>query len=80
MANSPHTLAVLIGTISYFALLVTAALAGQAVHQDFGHGTYPLMFTAPISKASYLGGRLLGALGVLVLVQGATGWVASWAA
>jgi ABC-2 type transport system permease protein len=72
-ANSPHTLAGLIGTISYFALLVTAALFGQAVHQDFGHGTYPLLFTAPLSKSSYLGGRLLGVLAVLVLIQGATG-------
>ena len=35
MVNSPHTLASLVGTVSYFALLVTAALAGQAVHQDF---------------------------------------------
>jgi ABC-type transport system involved in multi-copper enzyme maturation permease subunit len=73
MANSPFTLAVLISSVSYFALLITAALAGQAVHQDFGHGTYPLMFTAPLSKGSYLGGRFLGALGVLVLIQAATG-------
>ncbi len=57
MANSPYTLAALISSVSYFALLVTAALAGQAVHQDFGHGTYPLLFTAPLSKGSYLGGR-----------------------
>ena len=43
------------------------------MHQDFGHGTYPLLFTAPLSKGSYLGGRFLGALAVLVLIQASTG-------
>ena len=73
MANSPYTLASLISSVSYFALLVTAALAGQSIHQDFGHGTYPLLFTTPLSKGSYLGGRFLGALAVLVLIQLSTG-------
>ena len=60
MVNSPFTLATLISTVSYFAFLVTAALAGQAVHQDFQHRTYPLLFTAPIRKSAYLGGRFVG--------------------
>src|SRR4029453_10973415 len=73
MVNSPYTLAAMISTVSYFALLVTAALAGQAVHQDFHHGTYPLLFTAPLSRGAYLGGRLLAALAVLVIIQASTG-------
>jgi hypothetical protein len=60
--NSPAVLSGLIGSLSYFGLLVTAAVFGQAVNQDFESGAYPLFFSAPISKASYLGGRFLGAL------------------
>jgi ABC-2 type transport system permease protein len=81
MVNSPHTLAGLVSTVSYFALLVTAALAGQAVHQDFQHRTYPLLFTTPMSRASYLGGRFLGMLAVLAIIQASTGigcLIGSW--
>jgi ABC-2 type transport system permease protein len=73
MVNSPFTLANLIGTVSYFALLVTAALAGQAIHQDFQHRTYPLLFTSPIRKSAYLGGRFLAVIVVLVIIQAAAG-------
>jgi ABC-2 type transport system permease protein len=80
MVNSPFTLATLISTVSYFAFLVTAALAGQAIHQDFQHGTYPLLFSAPIRKSAYLGGRFVGILLVLTLIQASAGlgcWLGS---
>ena len=73
MTNAPFTLATLISTISYFSLLVIAALAGQAVHQDFQHGTYPLLFSSPIRKSSYLGGRFVGVLAVLTIIQASAG-------
>jgi ABC-2 type transport system permease protein len=69
MANSPHTLANIIGSISFFGLMVMAAVAGPAVQQDFQHGTWALIFTAPISKRAYLGGRFVGAMLVLFLIQ-----------
>jgi ABC-2 type transport system permease protein len=69
MANSPHTLANIVGTISFFGLLIFAAVTGPAVQQDFQHASYALIFTAPISKTAYLLGRFVGALAVLLLIQ-----------
>src|SRR5262245_31925074 len=68
MVNSPFVLCVLTSVISYFGTLVTAAVMGQAVYQDFHHGTYPLFFTAPISKFEYMTGRYLGGLIVLIVI------------
>ena len=42
-------------------LLVAAAIAGEAAARDIATGMHPLVYTAPISKAEYLGGRFLAA-------------------
>src|SRR5688572_12542684 len=73
MINSPHTLATFIGLVSYFTILVIASISGQAIHQDVLHNTQSLFFTAPIRKSAYLGGRLLGALTVLLLISAGIG-------
>src|SRR5262245_54389086 len=49
MVNSPYTLVLFISLTSYFTLGVIAALAGQAVHQDFQYSTYTLFFAAPLA-------------------------------
>jgi len=66
MVNSPFVLCSLISVLSYFGLLVTAAVMGQAIYQDFHHGTHALFFTAPISKFQYVGGRFIGSIIVLI--------------
>ena len=71
--NSPFPMAGMITTVSYFALLVIAAVSGQAVHQDFANDSHGLIFTKPVSKGAYLGGRFLGAMIVLLVVQAAAG-------
>lgn len=43
-------------------LLVAPIIAGEAAARDVATGMYPLIYTAPISKAQYLGGRFLAAL------------------
>lgn len=60
-ANAPHALHGSIATLSTFGVLVTAAVFGQAVHQDLAAGVHPLFFTTPVSRAAYLGGRFAGA-------------------
>jgi ABC-2 type transport system permease protein len=60
--NSPYATVQLSGALSLFAVLVTAALVGNAVVRDFDTGVYPLFFTTPVSRASYLGGRFTGAV------------------
>lgn len=80
MINSPYSLQQFITLISYFGLLVTAAVAGQAVYQDFHTGCHPFFFTAPISERQYLAGRFLGAFVVVLLVFSSIGlgcWLGS---
>src|SRR5262249_55416002 len=66
--NSPFSLNVVIALLSYFGLITTAALMGQAVYQDFEHDTHALFFTTPIRKAAYLGGRFAAAFLVLTAI------------
>ncbi|MEO8138118.1 MAG: M1 family aminopeptidase [Gemmatimonadota bacterium] len=66
--NSAERLArvsVLVGT---FAMLVTAAIFGDAAVRDVQAGMDPLLFTSRLRKAEYLGGRYLASLAVNALV------------
>ena len=76
--NSPHALMQLISLISYFGLLVTGAVAGQAVYQDFHANIHPFFFTAPLREGQYLTGRFLGAFLVLLLIFASIG-LGCWA-
>ena len=51
-------------------LLVAAYVAGDAAARDVETGMHPLTYTAPVSKADYLGGRFLAAfvLNALILL------------
>jgi ABC-type transport system involved in multi-copper enzyme maturation permease subunit len=78
--NSPYSICLLVGLISHFGISITAAIAGQATYKDIEHGAWPLFFTAPISKARYLSGRLLGAFAVMLLIYPAIGlgaWISA---
>ncbi|HEX6292488.1 MAG TPA: M1 family aminopeptidase [Herpetosiphonaceae bacterium] len=68
-ANAPERLAggaAIIGTVG---MLVTAALFGDAAVRDVAAGMDPLLFTSPLRKADYLGGRFLAALAVNAVVM-----------
>src|ERR1700732_4020642 len=43
-----------------FGIIVIAAIFGTAVLRDFQRDTYQILFTQPISKFAYLGGRWTG--------------------
>ncbi|MES1265142.1 MAG: hypothetical protein ABUU24_05750, partial [Variovorax sp.] len=66
--NSPYALAATTSVLGMFGTVVMAAIMGRAVQQDFEYRTSTFFFAAPIGKAQYLGGRFLGALGVVLLV------------
>jgi ABC-2 type transport system permease protein len=72
--NSPFAVAKTTVTCSLIWLLMAAVVAGEAAARDVSTGMYPLTYTAPISKAEYLGGRFLAALFlnalILLAVQG----------
>ncbi|HLL83655.1 MAG TPA: hypothetical protein VK420_13410, partial [Longimicrobium sp.] len=62
--NSPERVTITTGIVGMLGMLVTAALFGDAATRDFSSGMHPLVFTSPLRKAEYLGGRFLGALAV----------------
>ena len=66
--NSPFALAATTSVLGLFGTVVMAAIMGRAVQQDFEYRTQSFFFTAPIHKAQYLGGRFVGALGVVLVV------------
>ena len=45
---------------SVFGIIVIAAIFGTAMLRDFQRDTYQILFTKPISKFGYLGGRWAG--------------------
>jgi ABC-2 type transport system permease protein len=60
--NSPFALQAAIALLSDLGILVSAAVFGQAVYQDYESRCDALFFTAPLRPLSYLAGRYLGAL------------------
>lgn len=61
-ANGPHTVFGTMNLIALFGLFTIAAVFGQAAFQDFGHGTWMIIFTKNVKKGPYLLGRFFGAL------------------
>src|SRR6202167_5608575 len=68
LVTSPFALNVIIMYVSFFGVVVSAALAGQATYQDVENNSTAFLYTAPISKFDYLGGRFLGALAVQLVI------------
>jgi ABC-2 type transport system permease protein len=51
-----------------FGLIIIAAIFGTAILRDFQRDTYQILFTKPISKFAYLGGRWAGSFVITVLI------------
>lgn len=68
LLNSPFAVAktTVIGSLIW--LLVGAAVAGEAAARDVATGMHPLVYTAPVGKAAYLGGRFLAAFALNALL------------
>src|SRR5580698_3878018 len=45
---------------SLFGVIIVAAIFGTSILRDFQRDTYQILFTKPVSKFAYLGGRWLG--------------------
>jgi ABC-2 type transport system permease protein len=78
LVNSPYALNSVITFISFFGLVITAAIAGQATYQDIDSNSTPFFYTAPITKLDYLGGRYLAAFAVQIPIFASVGlgaWV-----
>ena len=71
--NAPGVLFILISIIHHFGVIITAAVMGQAVYQDFHHRTFAIFFTSPIHKLQYLIGRFLGSFMTLLFIFSSIG-------
>ena len=68
IVNSPYALAELMPIIALMVVSITAALAGNALYRDYEAGIEQLLYTTPIAKNEFLGGRFAGALVVNLFV------------
>jgi ABC-2 type transport system permease protein len=78
LVTSPFALNLIIMFVSFFGVIVVAALAGQATYQDVDSNCTAFFYTAPITKFDYLAGRFLGALAVQIVIFTSVGlgaWV-----
>ncbi len=79
LVNSPYALMEIIGYISIFGVVITAALAGQATCQDASSTSTSLLYSMPITKFEYLTGRFLGALAAQLVIFPSVG-LGAWLA
>jgi hypothetical protein len=60
LVNGPFITQLLDFQISFFGAIVMAAIFGTSILRDFQRDTYQMVFTKPIGKLAYLGGRWAG--------------------
>jgi ABC-2 type transport system permease protein len=67
LLNGPWAISTVYIQLTLFGVIVIAAIFGTSILRDFQRDTYQLLFTKPISKFDYLGGRWLGSFVATVL-------------
>ncbi len=85
LLNGPYALLNCFGQFTGFGSILIAAIFGPAILRDFQQDTYSLIFTKPVKKFDYLGGKWLASLVVTLFVfsglvlGGILGTVMPWA-
>jgi len=85
LLNGPFSTSILYIITTFFGAIVIAAIFGTSILRDFQRDTYQLLFTKPITKFAYLGGRWAGSFVTSIfcfsgMVFGeAAGTLAPWA-
>src|ERR1700733_5919196 len=85
LLNGPYTCYGVYMNLTLFGIIVIAAIFGTSILRDFQRDTYQILFTKPISKFAYLGGRWAGSFVATVFAFSATmigtflGTLAPWA-
>src|ERR1700721_2059564 len=62
LLNGPFSTTILYIFFTLFGTIIMAAIFGTSILRDFQRDTLQLIFTKPISKFAYLGGRWAGSL------------------
>jgi len=66
--NGPYAIADYLIQLGAFGIFIVSAIFGMSALRDFQEDTYQLIFTKPISKLAYLGGRWAGSFVITVLI------------
>jgi len=66
--NAPFVIMQLLLVMSLLGFFPATAFLAGSIHRDVEHGTESLFFSAPITRAHYLGGRFAGAFAASLLV------------
>jgi ABC-type transport system involved in multi-copper enzyme maturation permease subunit len=67
--NAPYVTAQAMLLLVAIGQVILTGLVGTAVLRDYQYRTHELLFTTPISRFAYLGGRFVGAFVVMVIVH-----------
>jgi ABC-2 type transport system permease protein len=68
LLNGPYANSLHDAYCCLFGVIVVAAIFGTSILRDFQRDTYQMLFTKPISKFAYLGGRWAGSFVTTVMV------------
>ena len=85
LLNGPFSTTILYTFFTLFGTIIIAAIFGTSILRDFQRDTFQLIFTKPITKFAYLGGRWAGSFVTCIfafsgMVFGeAAGTLAPWA-
>src|ERR1700680_3240718 len=74
LLNGPFALLVNFGQLTGFGSILIAAIFGPSILRDFQQDTYALIFTKPVRKFDYLGGKWLASFVVTVFVFSGLVW------
>src|ERR1700685_2413927 len=68
LLNGPFSTTILYTFFTLFGTIIIAAIFGTSILRDFQRDTFQLIFTKPITKFAYLGGRWASSLVTTLLV------------
>src|SRR5260370_3584036 len=66
--NGPFALAIYCVQLTSFGTVIISAIFGTSILRDFQLDTYQLIFTKPLSKFAYLGGRWAGSIVISLFI------------
>ncbi|MCK5169737.1 MAG: hypothetical protein KAQ75_07655, partial [Bacteroidales bacterium] len=80
LTNSPFIVYTLTSGFGFMAMILLPALIGSSVYRDYETNAHAILFSYPISRFGYLGGRFLGGFIAAIFVFSSIGfgiWMAS---
>lgn len=80
LTNSPFVIYNFVSGISFMALILLPALIGNSIYRDYENNVHALLFSYPMTRFGYLGGRFIGGFIASIFVFSGIGfgmWLAS---